>query len=226
MKIFYEEKQKTTKAEIKTPGTVKGLFFNSLLHFIEEEGGVELKTEISKELGKELKYIDFFDYPVQEYIIMQEEIVKKIFPEKTMEEGMYEMGRVDFKTFAESVFGKVVLPRLKNNLKKVSARIPSWYMRINKFGEVSVVDLGEKKFKLIFKDYKNYPQIQHGILRQAMETARRDEERVLIIQRASAVRSLETLHFLMPYLDQAAFGKPCGSRAGRAEARGLSQAPG
>ena len=43
-------------------------------------------------------------------------------------------------------------------------------MRINKFGNVTVEDLGEKKFKLVFRDYKNYPQIQYGLLEEAMET--------------------------------------------------------
>jgi HEAT repeat protein len=46
-----------------------------------------------------------------------------------------------------------------------------------------------------------------AVLRQAMETASRAEERVLILQRASALRSLDTLHFLLPYLDQPAFAQ-------------------
>jgi HEAT repeat protein len=39
-----------------------------------------------------------------------------------------------------------------------------------------------------------------AMLKQAMQLARRDEERALVLERASAVRSVETLRFLLPYL--------------------------
>jgi hypothetical protein len=41
------------------------------------------------------------------------------------------------------------------------------------------------------------------MLKQAIELAQRDEERALVLERASAVRSVETLRFLLPYLDTA-----------------------
>jgi HEAT repeat protein len=39
-----------------------------------------------------------------------------------------------------------------------------------------------------------------AMLKQAMQLAGRDEERALVLERASAVRSVETLRFLLPYL--------------------------
>ena len=40
-----------------------------------------------------------------------------------------------------------------------------------------------------------------AMLKQAIQLARRDEERALVLERASAVRSVETLRFLLPYLE-------------------------
>jgi HEAT repeat protein len=40
-----------------------------------------------------------------------------------------------------------------------------------------------------------------AMLKQAMRLAQRDEERALVLERASAVRSVQTLRFLLPYLE-------------------------
>jgi HEAT repeat protein len=46
-----------------------------------------------------------------------------------------------------------------------------------------------------------------AMLRRAMELAGRDEERNYILERASAVRSVEALRFVLPYLDQPALAQ-------------------
>jgi HEAT repeat protein len=48
------------------------------------------------------------------------------------------------------------------------------------------------------------PEAKLAMLKQAMQIATRDEERGLIIERAAAVRTVETLRFVAPYLDQPA----------------------
>jgi hypothetical protein len=49
-----------------------------------------------------------------------------------------------------------------------------------------------------------------AMLKQAMQRAARDEERDLVLQRASAVRTVEALRFLIPYLDQPALAQTAG----------------
>jgi hypothetical protein len=44
-------------------------------------------------------------------------------------------------------------------------------------------------------------------LKRAMQLAGRDEDRTLILERAAAVRSVETLRFVLPYLDQPALAE-------------------
>ncbi len=46
-----------------------------------------------------------------------------------------------------------------------------------------------------------------ALLKQALPMAARDEERGLILERAAAVRTLETLRFVTPYLDQTALAQ-------------------
>ncbi|MHC4403713.1 MAG: HEAT repeat domain-containing protein [Planctomycetota bacterium] len=48
-------------------------------------------------------------------------------------------------------------------------------------------------------------------LKQAMEQAERDEERNLVLQRASAVRTVEALRFLLPYLQQPSTSQTAGA---------------
>ena len=43
------------------------------------------------------------------------------------------------------------------------------------------------------------------LLKQAMELCQRDDERILVLKRASAIRLPETLRFVLPYLDQPKF---------------------
>ena len=50
-----------------------------------------------------------------------------------------------------------------------------------------------------------------AMLKQAMERAERDEERNLVLQRASAVRTVEALRFLLPYLDQPSLAQTAGA---------------
>ena len=47
-----------------------------------------------------------------------------------------------------------------------------------------------------------------AMLKQAMPLATRDEERGLILERAAAVRTLATLQFVLPYLDEPALAEP------------------
>ncbi len=150
--------------------TIKGMFFNDVLKYAVEKGGPEIKKEISLKLGKPLRYIDFFNYPVQELVLIHEEIVKKIFPEKTTKDGMFELGRESFKTFAKSRIGKAILPYLKKDFKGMSNRIPAWYKQMSNYGTVEVVDLGEKSYKLVYKDNRGYPEIDHGMLQQALDS--------------------------------------------------------
>jgi hypothetical protein len=44
-----------------------------------------------------------------------------------------------------------------------------------------------------------------AMLKRAMELASSDEQRTLVLKRAAAIRSLETLRFVVPYLDQPKF---------------------
>ena len=51
------------------------------------------------------------------------------------------------------------------------------------------------------------PAAKLALLKQAMPMAARDEDRTLILERAAAVRTLETLRFVAPYLDQPALAQ-------------------
>ena len=49
------------------------------------------------------------------------------------------------------------------------------------------------------------------LLTQAMKRAERDEERNLVLQRVSAIRTVEALRFLLPYLDQPSLVQTAGA---------------
>ena len=49
--------------------------------------------------------------------------------------------------------------------------------------------------------------VRLAMLKKAMELASSDEQRALVLKRASAILSLETLHFVAPYMDQAEFSQ-------------------
>jgi HEAT repeat protein len=50
-----------------------------------------------------------------------------------------------------------------------------------------------------------------AMLKQAMQRAERNDERNLVLERVSAVRTVEALRFLLPYLDQPSLGQTAGT---------------
>ena len=50
-----------------------------------------------------------------------------------------------------------------------------------------------------------------GLLSQAMQRAERDDERNLILERVSAIRTVEALRFLLPYLDTPSLAQTAGA---------------
>jgi len=62
------------------------------------------------------------------------------------------------------------------------------------------------------------------LLRKAMEVCTRDDERMLVLDRARTIRTLEALRFVLPYLDQPAYAEQaCLSVVELAHHRGLRE---
>ncbi|MFH1459564.1 MAG: DUF2378 family protein [Candidatus Omnitrophota bacterium] len=151
------------------PETAKGILFNVNLKFIKNKNKPELLEKISKKLGKPLKYIDFFDYPAQELLVIVEEIAKNIFPHKKTDEVYYLLAQENFATLAQTPILKAMLPRAKKNPRIIAPKIPFLYKQIYRFGEISVVDLEEKSCRIVFKNYVSLPQLQQGFLQKVSD---------------------------------------------------------
>ncbi|MFH1459560.1 MAG: DUF2378 family protein [Candidatus Omnitrophota bacterium] len=151
------------------PDTSKGMLFNMILKFIQQKGKPELIHKISAQLDKPLKYIDFFDYPVQELMLITEKAAKGVFPDKKIETALYTLARETFTILAQTPILKAMLPRAKRNPMSVAQKIPFLYRQINCFGNISVVDVKEKSCRIIFKNYKSFPHLQQGFLQQACD---------------------------------------------------------
>ncbi|MFH1459562.1 MAG: DUF2378 family protein [Candidatus Omnitrophota bacterium] len=151
------------------PATTKGMFFNVAFKLITAKGHAELIEKISKKLGKPLKYIDFFDYPIEEFMLIVEEAIKYIYPDKKFEEALYILSEESFDLIMQTPIIKAVLSGAKKNMQNIAKRIPFIYEQFNHFGKISIIDLKEKNCVIAFKNYKTYPELQQGFLQRTFD---------------------------------------------------------
>ncbi|MFH1459157.1 MAG: DUF2378 family protein [Candidatus Omnitrophota bacterium] len=143
---------------------IKGMFLNILLNYLKKNSHDLVTEKVSKMLDKPLKYVDFFDYPIEEFILLIEEIIKQVFPDKTFEEACYELGRISVEGIIISPVAKVAIAYAKKNIQGAIKNTPFYFSQFAKMGKVSVNQKSDYIFNVVFKAWKIYPYYAYGLL--------------------------------------------------------------
>ncbi|MFH1459159.1 MAG: DUF2378 family protein [Candidatus Omnitrophota bacterium] len=142
---------------------LKGIFFNIFLNYLRKNNYEQVIENFSQITGKSLKYVDFFDYSIEEYIILMEEMAKQIFPDKTKEAAYYELGKITAIAVLNTSMAKVGIAYAKRNIRGALKNLPFYFYQFAKMKEVSVKQLDQNRYKIMFKGWPIYPDSEHGL---------------------------------------------------------------
>ena len=106
---------------------VKGMFFNRLLAVLGPSfGDLVPSLEAPPRLGK---YLPFSDYPQGDYLRVAVAVAERSYPAWSLREGIRRLSRADFKVFADSTLGKVLLA-VAGDVHAALINVPSTYTKV------------------------------------------------------------------------------------------------
>jgi uncharacterized protein (TIGR02265 family) len=106
---------------------VKGMFFNRLLAVLGPSfGDLVPFLEAPPRLGK---YLPFSDYPQGDYLRVAVAVAERSYPAWSLREGIRRLSRADFKVFADSTLGKVLLA-VAGDVHAALINVPSTYTKV------------------------------------------------------------------------------------------------
>jgi len=149
--------------------TTKGMFFNDLIALVKKERGKAEAEAMCRELDLPTEFRALSAYPIEDEVRLQLAVIKRLYPDKDVKQGMYELGRTSFSTFASSLLGKVGLTLLANEPRKLAQRIPDYVKMVNNFGSIDVEELDDKQVRLVYQEMREYGEHHQGILQAGIE---------------------------------------------------------
>jgi uncharacterized protein (TIGR02265 family) len=106
---------------------VKGMFFNRLLAILGASfGDLVPSLQAPPRLGK---YLPFSDYPQGDYLRVASAVALRAYPAWPLREGIRRLSRDDFKVFADSTLGRVLLA-VVGDVHAALLNVPSMYMKV------------------------------------------------------------------------------------------------
>lgn len=153
----------------KTP-TIKGIFVNSHIKKVREVKGEEGVRELEKKFGMRIKFGNLEDVPVREEVRLIE-CSLDILTGGTVkpEERSFEAGRLHFRNFSGTPFGRIIFSQFKNNFKLMMINSPSIAGHVFKGVRFYSDEVGPKSVKVTMEN-NDYP-IEHfkGLFQEWMD---------------------------------------------------------
>lgn len=106
--------------------TIKGIFINSHIKKVRQEKGEEGVRELEKKFGMRIKFGNLEDIPVREEVRLLECALEVLRGQPVMEpEKSFEAGKLHFRDFSETPFGRIIFSQFKNSFKLMMKNAPS-----------------------------------------------------------------------------------------------------
>ena len=158
--------------------TCRGLFFNGVFEAARSLGGEEVRARCLMAAGGK-KYVDFFSYPVADFL-------KTIFTAAELLGGeggramvMRQLGRRATEDFLHSTVGKTMMALAGTDPQRLLASFPSAYRASLSYGDRAVERLGENQVRLMARRDFLPLEYNEGVLHAAME---RSTARELVVR--------------------------------------------
>ena len=134
--------------------TVKGMFCNRFTELLGRDfEGLVANLAMPPRGGR---YVPFKNYPQADYTRLSVATAAKLFPERSLREGLRRVARDDFRIFAASMFGKIVLA-VAGDARATLLRVPVAYEHVAPGPAVRAEELDAATVRVVFERY-------HGIV--------------------------------------------------------------
>lgn len=138
--------------------TIKGIFVNSHINFLKKNGGEGALQKLENKMHKNIKFSTWQDVPLSEEIQILEYVFDIVYPSAKLspEERSFEAGRLHFRNFITTPFGKILFSALPKNFKGTLMKLPMIIKHIFKNLEFSVKGLSKNQVRIEMSNI-NYP---------------------------------------------------------------------
>jgi uncharacterized protein (TIGR02265 family) len=138
--------------------TIKGIFVNSHINFLKKNGGKDALEKLEKKMQKSIKFSTWQDVPLSEEIQIIEYVFDIVYPSPGLssEVRAFEAGRLHFRNFITTPFGKILFTALPKNFKATVLKLPMVIKHIFRNLDFSVTGLSNNKVKIEVSNM-NYP---------------------------------------------------------------------
>lgn len=159
--------------------TVKGMFF---------DGPIAEAFRRSGDRPGKPSYVAFKDYPLTEHIQVLVACAMAGYPDVPVREGLRRLGRDAFRTFLESLAGKVLFSVAGRNFDAALGLVARSYGIAGPVGTATVIQRTPDAAVIRMKDIFNMPDCYHvGVFEAAMEYFRMDGEVLTRVRSSSDV---------------------------------------
>lgn len=153
-----------------TPPTIKGIFVNSHVKKVRQEKGEEGVRELEKKFGMRTNFGNLEDVPVREEVRLIECSLEVLRGGPIAEpERSFEAGRLHFRNFSETPFGRIIFSQFKSNFKLMMINAPSIAGHVFKGVKFYSQEVGPNSVKVTMEN-NDYP-IDHfrGLFQEWMD---------------------------------------------------------
>lgn len=168
MQLDRDEIARRTQAA--TPkDTVRGMIFNGALGAVRQIAGEPAAVQCLAAVGNP-KWIDFFSYPVTDYLKLASAAVERMAPHlESIEAGFFQLGHQATSSFLASGVGKTLVTMVSGDPRRLLSNVPTAYRTAVSYGARSVSWIGERHCKLSFKHDFLFAPFHEGVLGIAVE---------------------------------------------------------
>jgi uncharacterized protein (TIGR02265 family) len=155
------------------------MFFNGVLDAARALGGEEIRARCFSAAG-EKKYVDFFSYPVADFLKSIFMAAELLGPKLGGREAVFrQLGRRATDDFLNSTVGKTMLALAGNDPKRLLSSFPSAYKASLSYGERTLEWLTDQHARLVARhDFLPLPY-EEGVLLAALERSTARNVRVV-----------------------------------------------
>lgn len=136
--------------------TIKGIFVNSHIKKIWQERGDDGIRELEKKFGMSIKFSNFEDVPVREEVRLIECSLEILNPNIAPEEKSFEAGRLHFRNFRGTPFGRIIFSQFKDSFKLMMMNAPSIAGHVFKGVRFYSEETGERGVRVTMEN-NDYP---------------------------------------------------------------------
>lgn len=158
------------KGKHNKPPTIKGIFVNSHINFLKKYGGENALEKLENKMQKSIKFSTWQDVSLSDEIKIIEHVFDIVYPSSGLspEGRSFEAGRLHFRNFSTTPFGKILFTALPKNFRATLLKLPMIIKHIFKNLDFSVTGISKNQVKIEVSNINYPPEHFSGLFHEWM----------------------------------------------------------